>query len=256
MAWVDYRIPPLWHNTHKNFFGHDMTPTVYLSSPVNALVNGLYEENVHFTEVKKHGDFGLGTFDDLDGEMILLDGRIFQIGSDGHVTQVDPQARTPFAMVTFFKPTIHDEIQAELSHTEFEARIAQLLPSPNLFYAIRVEGAFTHIQARSVPKQANYHPFVDVAHQQKLFEFDQPQGILAGFYTPAFMSSLSVPGLHLHFLSSDLQHGGHVLQCRPNRVRISIQVIHKLELSLPMTVDYLKSDLSRDVNRDLNLVEK
>lgn len=233
-----------------------MDSTVYLSSPVNALVNGLYEENVPLIEVRRHGDFGLGTFDDLDGEMILLDGRIFQIAANGHVTQVDLQARTPFAMVTFFKPTIHDEIQGELSHVEFEARLEQLLPSPNLFYAIRVEGAFSHIRARSVPKQANYHPFADVAHQQEVFEFDRPVGTLAGFYTPAFMSSLSVPGLHLHFLSTDLQHGGHMLQCRPSRARISIQVIHKLELSLPLTADYLKSDLSRDVNQDLNLVEK
>lgn len=230
--------------------------TVYLSSPVNALVSGLYEENVSFTTVRKMGDFGLGTFDDLDGEMIMLDGRIFQIAADGHVTQVDPQARTPFAMVTFFKPTIHEEIQGELSHAEFAARINQLLPSFNLFYAIRIEGTFSHITARSVPKQANYHPFVDVAHQQSIFEFDQPEGTLAGFYTPEFMSSLSVPGLHLHFLSSDRQRGGHVLQCRPKQARISIQVIHKLELSLPLTVDYLHSDLRRDVNRDLNEVEK
>lgn len=234
----------------------ELNSTVYLSSPINALVNGLYEENVSLTAVRRHGDFGLGTFDDLDGEMIVLDGRIFQIAGDGHVTQVDPQARTPFAMVTFFKPTIHEEIRSELSHVDFASLVDQLLPSPNLFYAIRIEGEFAHIKARSVPKQANYHPFVDVAHQQKVFEFDQPEGTLAGFYTPEFMSSLSVPGLHLHFLSSDLQRGGHVLECRPKLVRISIQVIHKLELSLPLTVDYLNSDLRRDVNRDLNAVEK
>lgn len=229
---------------------------VYLSAPVNALVNGIYEENVHFSEVKKHGDFGLGTFDDLDGEMIMLDGRIFQISSDGHVTEVLDSTRTPFSMVTFFRPTIHDAITVELSAGAFLERVNNLFPSPNLFYAIRITGEFAHIKARSVPKQANYHPFVDVAHSQSIFDFQNPAGTLAGFYTPAFMSSLSVPGLHLHYLSNDLQHGGHVLECAPRQARISIQVIHRLELSLPTSEDYLKGNFYRDIEKDLDKVEK
>jgi acetolactate decarboxylase len=229
--------------------------TVYLSSPVNALVHGLYEENVHFSDVKKHGDFGLGTFDDLDGEMVMLDGHIYQIGSDGHVSEVHEDNHTPFATVTFFKPTIHADFHCELNHTEFVDRLMQLLPSSNLFYAIRIEGAFSHVQARSVPKQANYHPFIDVAHQQTLFDFQHVNGTLAGFYTPTFMSSLSVPGLHLHFLSEDHRHGGHVLQCKPRKINISVQPIHKLELSLPQTVDYLTTDLSGSVDEDLRQVE-
>jgi acetolactate decarboxylase len=229
--------------------------TVYLSSPVNALVHGLYEENVHFSDVKKHGDFGLGTFDDLDGEMVMLDGHIYQIGSDGHVSEVHEDNHTPFATVTFFNPTIQAEFHCELNHTEFVDRLMQLLPSSNLFYAIRIEGAFSHVQARSVPKQANYHPFIDVAHQQTLFDFRHVNGTLAGFYTPTFMSSLSVPGLHLHFLSEDHQHGGHVLQCQPKKIKISVQPIHKLELSLPKTVDYLTTDLSGSVDEDLRQVE-
>ena len=229
--------------------------TVYLSSPVNALVHGLYEENVHFSDVKKHGDFGLGTFDDLDGEMVMLDGHIYQIGSDGHVSEVHEDNHTPFATVTFFNPTIQAEFHCELNHTEFVDRLMQFLPSSNLFYAIRIEGAFSHVQARSVPKQANYHPFIDVAHQQTLFDFRHVNGTLAGFYTPTFMSSLSVPGLHLHFLSEDHQHGGHVLQCQPKKIKISVQPIHKLELSLPKTVDYLTTDLSGSVDEDLRQVE-
>ena len=45
--------------------------SVYLCAPVNALVEGIYEEKIPFSEVKKYGDFGLGTFDHLDGEMII-----------------------------------------------------------------------------------------------------------------------------------------------------------------------------------------
>jgi len=77
---------------------------IYLCAPVNALVEGIYEEKIPLTEIKKHGDFGLGTFDHLDGEMIMLDGKIYQITSDGRVTLVDDHALTPFACVTFITP--------------------------------------------------------------------------------------------------------------------------------------------------------
>jgi acetolactate decarboxylase len=230
--------------------------SIYLCAPVNALVEGIYEENVHLSEVLKHGDFGLGTFDDLDGEMVVLDGCIYQISSDGRVARIDDTALTPFASVTFYNPTHHDEIRQELHYDAFLKRLNDLFPSPNLFYAIRIEGEFAHIRARSVPKQANYHPFADVAHEQVVFDFNKPKGTLAGFFTPSFLSSLSVPGLHLHFLSSDLHYGGHVLECTPRRARVGIQLIHRLELSLPMTPDYLASDLHRNVDRDLNKIEK
>lgn len=121
---------------------------------------------------------------------------------------------------------------------------------------MRIEGEFVHIKARSVPKQANYHPFVDVSHEQVVFDFKNIEGTLAGFFTPSFLSSLNVPGLHLHFLSADLQQGGHVLECVPRKARVGIQLIHKLELSLPMTADYLTLDFRRNVDQDLNKTEK
>ena len=229
---------------------------IYLCSPVNALVEGIYEENVQLAEVLKHGDFGLGTFDDLDGEMVILDGRIYQISSNGQVAQIDANAHTPFAAVTFYKPTRYDGIKCELPYEAFIKWVNGLFLSPNLFYAVRIEGEFAHIKARSVPKQANYHPFADVSHEQILFDFNNIEGTLAGFFTPAFLSSLSVPGLHLHFLSADLRHGGHVIECVPRKAHVGIQLIHRLELSLPMTTDYLNLDFRENVDQVLNKIEK
>jgi len=228
---------------------------IYLCAPVNALVEGIYEENIHLAEVLKHGDFGIGTFDDLDGEMLILDGHCYQINSEGRVIEVDGQVLTPFASVTFFKPGNHYENTEEIPYKKFLKWLNGLLPSPNLFYAIRIEGEFAHIKARSVPKQANYHPLTDIAHEQVIFDFDNISGTLAGFFTPEFMSSLSVHGLHLHFLSEDLKHGGHILECVPRKIKAGIQVINKLELSLPMSQDYMKWDFHRDVNQDLDKIE-
>lgn len=229
---------------------------VYLCAPVNALVEGIYEQKIPFTQVKQHGDFGLGTFDNLDGEMVMLDGRIYQITSDGRASQVDAQALTPFACVTFYNPLSHDDLETEMTHADFQAWLQRLLPSPNIFYAIRIEGQFAYIKARSVPKQENYRPLVEVAKEQPVFTFTDIEGTLAGFFTPAFVGSLSVPGLHLHFLSADKQHGGHLLECRPRKVRVGVQFIQSLELALPMSLDYLTWDFHRDIDQDLNKAEK
>ena len=235
---------------------HRNESPIYLCSPANALVEGIYEEKIPFTEIKKHGDFGIGTFDHLDGEMIMLDGRIYQITGDGRVKEVDENALTPFACVTFYRPLTHDEIDREMNYDVFLEWLVTLMPSPNLFYAIRVDGLFTHVKVRSVPKQENYRPLVEVAADQPVFSFDNVEGSLAGFFTPSFMSSLNVPGLHLHFLSADRLHGGHLLECVPNKARAGIQFIHNLELSLPMSLDYLTLDFQRDVDEDLKKAEK
>ncbi|MFH1079565.1 MAG: acetolactate decarboxylase [Pseudomonadota bacterium] len=234
-----------------------MNPSrVYLCAPVNALVEGIYEQKIPFTHVKKHGDFGLGTFDNLDGEMVMLEGRIYQITADGRVHQVDEQALTPFACVTFYHPLSHDELSAEQSYPVFQEWLRGLLPSPNIFYAIRVEGRFASMRVRSVPKQENYRPLVEVAQEQPVFTFTDIEGTLAGFFTPEFLGSLSVPGLHLHFLSDDRQRGGHLLECRPSRVRVGVQLIASLDLALPMSMDYLMWDFRRDTKLDLNKAEK
>ena len=230
--------------------------SIYLCAPVNALVEGIYDEKIPFHEIKKHGDFGLGTFDKLDGEMVMLDGTTYQIKSDGCVNVVDNHALTPFACVTFYDPLSHDEIDQKMTYASFLEWLYSLLPSTNLFFAIRVTGLFGHIKVRSVPKQESYRPLVDIVEEQPLFNFYNVEGTLAGFFTPSFMSSLNVPGLHLHFISEDFSHGGHLLECTPIKVRAGVQVISKLELSLPTSLDYLTSDFVRETGKDLEKAEK
>jgi acetolactate decarboxylase len=239
----------------KGYLHHNMN-TIYLCTPVNALVEGIYEENVSFAEIKRHGDFGLGTFNALDGEMVMLNGTTYQINSDGRVNVIGDEALSPFACVTFFKPVFHDDIEGDMDYHAFVEMLYSLLPSPNLFYAIMVEGSFAHVKTRSVPRQESYRPIVEVTKNQPTFDFNKIEGTIAGFFTPSFMASLNVPGLHLHFLSSDLKHGGHLLECRPLKGRIDIQLIDRLELTLPITLDYLTQDFTRNTEEDLNKAEK
>lgn len=232
------------------------TNSIYLCAPINALVEGIYEECIPFTEIKKHGDFGLGTFDQLDGEMVMLDGNIYQMTADGAVREVDDSALTPFSAVTFYQPAAYFDLDQPLDEAAFDKALSGLLPSANIFYAIRIDGTFDYIKTRSVPKTECYVPLVEVAAHQPTFEFTDLKGTLAGFFTPRFMDSVSVPGFHLHLLSADRRHGGHLLACRPHRVRIGLQPLYTLEMGLPTTEYYLNWDFSRDVGQDLQQAER
>ncbi len=234
----------------------DIHDRIYLCAPVNAIVEGIYEEHIPFSEIKKHGDFGLGTFDMLDGEMVMLDGRIYQMRADGTVEEVGDDALTPFSCVTFYRPQQHAALSGEMSYDEFLRRLQEPLPSPNIFYAFRIEGDFAYMKVRSVPKSECYIPLVEIAREQPIFEFSDVRGTLGGFYTPDYMASISVPGMHLHFLSDDLTRGGHLLECRPRDVRVGVQALTTLELALPTTSYYLNWDFSRDVRKDLEKAEK
>lgn len=230
--------------------------TIYLCAPVNALVEGIYSEHILLTEVKKHGDFGLGTFDKLDGEMVLMDGVFYQVTADGHVSVVDDSDHeTPFACVTFYRNPMLDKSDREMDYKGFLDWLMNLLPSENMFYALRIDGFFRHVKVRSVPKQEHYRPLVEVAKDQPVFNFQDIEGTLVGFFTPTYMASLNVPGLHLHFLSSDLQHGGHLLECSPVNIKVGVQFISKLELDLPLTLDYMAWDFQRDITKDLKSAE-
>ncbi len=228
---------------------------VYLSAPINALVEGLYVENTTMAEIKQHGDFGLGTFNFLDGEMVLLDGSVYQIRSDGRVHIVEDDEKSPFACVTFFNPDTIDDIENSENPKGFYELLDNLIPSENMLYAIRIDGAFGHVRTRVVPRSENYRPLVEATKDQPVFDFYGVRGCLAGFYTPRFMESLNAPGYHIHFLSEDRQHGGHLIRCVPERVRIGIQHVPKLDVALPVTLDYLSADLTRDVGDDLNKAE-
>lgn len=229
---------------------------IYLSTPINALVEGIYEQNVSLSEIKKHGDFGLGTFNDLDGEMVMLDGDIYRVAGDGKVELVTNETLTPFACVTFFRPMSHEDSRDELTYPQFLDWLTALMPSPNLFYAFRIDGEFSYVKTRSVPKQENYRPLVEVALEQQEFHFHDVSGTLVGFFTPSFMASLNVPGLHLHFLSQDRQQGGHLMSCQIKKVRANIQFLYTLELALPLNPDYLLWDFQRNIEDDLEKAEK
>ena len=160
------------------------TNSLYVSAPVNALVKGILREDKTLEEVLEHGNFGLGTFNDLDGEMVLLDGIFYDLHSDGKTNIADVTIQTPYACVTQFEPETSLHVNEDLSFGLLKRKIDQMVLSKNLIYAIEVSGDFASIKARSVPKQETYRPLVDIAGDQTEFFFSNVKGTLVGFWTP------------------------------------------------------------------------
>jgi len=220
--------------------------TLYQVSTATALVEGIYQGAVQIAALREHGDLGLGTFESLDGEMVVVDGHFFQVRSDGSVREVQDNVLSPFAAVTAFSPdqSITVENCPDLSYltSQFDA----LRQSDNFFYALRVDGTFDYIHARAMRRTKEGIPLVQAAAVQPEFEFHNISGTLVGFWTPEYAKSLNVPGYHLHFVSADRTQGGHVLQCRGKNLRLQIQREGDYHIVLPETEDFLKANLRRD----------
>ena len=163
--------------------------TLYQVSTATALVEGIYQGAVQIAALREHGDLGLGTFESLDGEMVVVDRHFFQVRSDGSVREVQDNVLSPFAAVTAFSPdqSITLENCPDLSYltSQFDA----LRQSDNLFYALRVDGTFDYIHARAMRRTKEGTPLVQAAAVQPEFEFHNISGTLVGFWTPEYAKS-------------------------------------------------------------------
>jgi acetolactate decarboxylase len=229
---------------------------LFQASTVGALLDGAYDGDVTFAELAEHGDLGLGTLDALDGEMIALDGRFYRADVDGRIHPVDPAARTPFAVVVPFAPTVDGELAGPCDHDGFLARLDDFVPADATACAVRVDGTFAEVRARSVPRQhPPYRPLAEVVADEHVFVLREATGTVVGFRFPDFAEGLEVSGYHLHFISDDRTRGGHVLSCRPRQVRVRIDPSDDLHVELPPGVDLASTELARSTREALRRAE-
>ncbi len=229
--------------------------TLFQAASLSALLAGNYDGWLPFADLKQRGDFGLGTFHALDGEMTQVDGIIYQIRSDGKVYPVSDTATTPFASTVFFRPTLARVLPEPLPDVAaLEAMIDALRPV-GLPCALRITGEFAYVKTRAVPAQTKPYPrLVEVAKTQPTFEFTDVTGVLVGFWLPKDFSGLNVPGYHVHFLTTDRRGGGHLLDVRSRRVTVELQPLRQFQLILPETLEQTGEGM--DVERETAAVER
>ncbi|RQW85732.1 MAG: acetolactate decarboxylase [Geobacter sp.] len=231
--------------------------SIYQASTIDALLVGTYDGSTSFADLKRNGDFGIGTFDALDGEMIALDGTFYQAKADGTVLPVADSARTPFAVVKFFAPETTLPLAAAPDLNNLMRQLDALLPSANYFYALKIEGTFPAIKVRSVPAQQKPYPgLAEAASRQTVFQFQALSGTIVGFRTPGFAKGINLPGYHFHFISADRKIGGHLLDCRIDNALLSLDKVSELHLALPENAEFSRGDLGQDHGRDLEKAER
>lgn len=232
--------------------------TLYQVSTIDALMQGVYDGNVTVAELKKHGDFGIGTFDRLEGEMIVLDGTVYQAKADGSVSVAADNQTTPFATVTYFgtdlKQTTTDR---PLNDSEFADLMAGELPTQNMIYAVKMHGTFPSVTVRAIPAQSKPYPsLTNASKQQQEHTYTNVTGTVVGFYTPSFLKGLNAQGYHLHFLSDDKTKGGHILDMTvPADTVVQYDITQEFTMDLPTSGDFAGSNLSADLSAALAAVE-
>ena len=231
---------------------------VYQVGTIRSLLNGVYEGDLSFHELAHYGDFGLGTFDAVNGEMIALDGECFRIDADGRAHRVDPDMKSPFAVMTRFQATDAFPITDPLDFEGLKGRIAARLESRNIIHAVRVAGEFAHIDARSEHPQPDGHrPLREtIAQVQTQLSFTDIRGTMVGFWFPQHMKAINVPGFHFHFLGEDRATGGHVFDLKLRDVKVEVMAVFDFGMHLLHTPLFAHADLATESDDATHQVEQ
>jgi acetolactate decarboxylase len=229
---------------------------VFQTSTLDALFEGDFDGDLTFAELARHGDFGLGTLNGLDGEMIALDGRFMRADAGGDIHDVPPSARTPFAVVTFFEPVVRFEVDRPLDHEAFVTELNRHAPPGSPVCAVRIDGSFESVHARSVPRHRRPYPsLAEIVHEQHVFDFREAEGTMVGFRFPDYAQGIELPGYHLHFVDAQRRRGGHVLASRPGRGRVAIDHARELHLELPPGIELGAADTGQAAQEQVRRVE-
>jgi acetolactate decarboxylase len=235
---------------------HDGDELVQFSL-LSALAAGDYAGGAPLQQVLQFGDLGVGTFDRLDGEMILLDGQIFQVLADGQVVPRDGAGASPFATVTFFEADGELDDLLATSLTELDHQLDRRVPNAKRPVAFKVVGEFAELTLRSAPPQKPpYRPLAEVIDHQQVWTRQKVRGTLIGIRCPAWMGTLNVAGYHWHFLSDDRTIGGHVLDCRVEGARGAYDECSSLLVRLPESESFDAIDVSGVTDADVDKIER
>ncbi|MGE5637101.1 MAG: acetolactate decarboxylase [Chloroflexota bacterium] len=208
--------------------------TLFQVSAFNVFSAGNFEGNMTYAELAKYGDFGIGTLNDLNGEMFALNGKFYQIPATGAPREIGSSEKAPYATVTFFNSDQKFSVVNVSSYLQLTEDINLTLTNYNAIYAIKVHGFFNFVKTRSVPAQSKPYPtLTDAVKNQTVFTLQNVEGTMVGFYFPNSMQGVDSIGYHLHFLADDHTAGGHLLECTIKDAIVEIDQMNNYHLLIP-----------------------
>ena len=218
---------------------------IFHYSVLKALDNGILEGTMTVTELLKHGDHGLGTYNQLNGEMIVLEGKVFRITPDGEVLEAQDDILIPYTIVSFFEQ--EKTIVRRDDYLDYETLISlmdTLLPSRNQFYAFRITGDFRKITCGGIQRQAMPYDrtLLEILADRPIYEKEDIPGTLVGFWCPSYIGDINTQGFHLHFLADDRTMGGHLIDFEASLLEIQYDSKTQYKIVLPQTEEFQKAD--------------
>jgi acetolactate decarboxylase len=231
--------------------------TLFQVSTLQALVGGIYDGEVTLKQLLTHGNFGIGTFNGLNGEMVVWNGTVYQITATGAVEKPALSIKVPFAAITTFESTNRITISDTTTINAVCSRMDSCLCSQNVFYAVKITGDFDSIKTRSIPQQEKpYAPMKDVMQYQSLFSIYAKSGTIVGFRCPDYVKGINMPGYHLHFITADTITGGHVLSGTVHNAVVEWQELNTFMLTLPGDSCFLHANLKTQDEAAIKKIEK
>ena len=237
-----------------------MQNTMYQVSTLQALALGYSRAVITAEELLREGDTGLGTFEDVNGEMIAMDGQCYRADQDGRVSAVAPETGVPFAAVA----KLYGEQQFQLENmpdiTSVQSELTRKIEERfglNSMHVVRIDGEFTKVDARSeAPYRSHHVPLKEVLSKtQKAFLFENIRGSLIGVYFPDYMDGINMPGWHLHFLSEDRSKGGHVFDVSIREGTARADKISSIVIKLPEEPAFDTYSLKQDLQAEIKSIE-
>jgi len=230
---------------------------LFTAGYANAFIGGLYDGFFPYWKLKQHGNFGLGAPDKLDGELLVLNGKIYQTQHTGKTFQVNDKDLTPFAVVNFFHPDKTIKLEKQLNKTALYAYLDSITHNSNGVYAIHLKGSFKYIKTRAFPAVTDkpYTPLAQLLDKQHFFEYKSISGDFVGYNLPSYMEGANITGYHFHFLSADTNSGGHVIDFITDNVTIEIDYLSNFTVDLPQTADFKAFDFNKDRSDEVKSVE-
>lgn len=239
-----------------------MANQIYQYSLVSAMMDGICQEGSTVKEVLEHGNHGLGTVCGVDGEIMILDGKVYHFTADPSQPPrvLAPTATLPYVVVTNFQPTLHKSLPSVCVNSLPEA-LSPLLPTQqNSFISLRLDGWFHTVRFRLMPPQTRPRESLPVLATRQVFrECHAVRGTIFGFYSPRYASGFSVSGFHVHFMSEDGTSGGHVVGFeaggQEEEVKLGAAVIRDYRVKVPAGDEFHETPILHAEEKEIHAVE-
>lgn len=231
---------------------------LYQVGTIGSLLSGVYEGDLSFKELAHYGDFGLGTFDRVNGEMIALDGKFYRIDAYGKAHIVELQMKTPFAMITHFTKFVSYELDSFEDLPSLQEYIETTFESQNIIYALRIDGEFARLDLRSEHPQPEGHKPLSktISQVQTTSTLIDTEGTMVGFWFPKYMKTINVDGFHFHFLDKNCSLGGHLFNLKLTKATLKVMPIFDFGIHLIHTPLFEDMDLNSVDDEAMKKVEK